>query len=233
MSDFVKQSGTSASGGFITPQASAGAQGANGYPLNDNELQDLLQLWFAGVTSLNPSLVRPLWQEDPPETPPHDTTWLAFGIKGRPRDFDAYQKHVAGIPDSGNAPAVPGHTKTYRNEELRIGCVAYGPQSDAVSAAVWNNGRMAQNRELLRKNGIGLIAVEDATPGAEYIKSKYVRRVDFDVRLRRAVSLLYPILDVVGAEIVLLTDVPESTTTIEVPDPGFGVLGFGETPFGS
>lgn len=186
-------------------------------PLNDDALADFLQGWFAGLTGLDGTLVRPRWQLDPPQQPSRNITWMALGIKRRRRDFDIYKMHVGGNDQLD--PPVAGYDITYRNEILEILCSVYGPYSDAIADLVWNGVAMSQNREALFGAGMGLIKVEDPYQVPELIKEKWLRRIDFEVHLRRAVSLQYPVLDIASATVEIISDTPSFTDTITVPVP--------------
>lgn len=181
---------------------------------NDDALIDLLQSWFAGLANLPGTMVRPNWQEDPPPQPERNQDWLAIGIRSRRRDFDTFTKHISGDPTAD--PPIPGYDATYRNEILILQCRAYGPNSDAIAASVWNNAQLGQNRALLLENGMGLVRVEDPHQAADFVKERWVRVIDFEVHLRRAIALTYPVLDLESASIEIISDVPPFTTTVEI-----------------
>lgn len=181
---------TSATGGYLLPISTL--------PPNDQELEDLLQPWLVGLTGLDGSLVRPIWQEDPPARPERNISWMAFGFKGRKRDWSHYEKHITDPDDETKS-----YDLTYRNQELEITCVCYGPTANALSDSIWSNVQIAQNREFLFRNWMSFISVDDPTPLAEKLKEKWLPRVDVRIHLRRAVSLRYSVLDLAGATVTV------------------------------
>src|SRR5215472_15859820 len=48
--------------------------------LQDDQWDDFLHDVLAGVSGLDPTMVRPRWQVVPPNVPDFKTDWLAFGI---------------------------------------------------------------------------------------------------------------------------------------------------------
>jgi hypothetical protein len=114
------------------------------------------------------------------------------------------------IITASTQPAPSAYDLLYQNEVFDIDCSAYGPRCDAIYAAIWNNSRIGQNREALQLNQIGLVRIDRPTPLNEQLpdSNRWIRRVDFRVRLRRAVTLTYPVEDIASAEIVTIIDTP-------------------------
>jgi IS1 family transposase len=182
----------SSTGGFLQPIDPTLA--------NDADLEDLLQPWIVGCSGVRGDLVRPLWQEEPPALPPRLTTWLAFGVKTHAQDWSSTRRHVKAKDGQ------PAFTSVYRQEELEIVVQCYGPRSDALAANLWNGCQVPQNREYLTLNKMAFTSVDKPTQLAEQVKTKYIRRVDLLIHLRRTVFLRYPVLDIVGAEVEIVTD---------------------------
>jgi hypothetical protein len=201
---------TSATGGFLLPLASPS-------PVpNDQDLENILQPWIVGLTGIDGTLVRPLWQEDPPPRPERQVNWISFGVKSHGRWWNSHIKHVT-FENEDNE--IISYDEVLRNEELDLTCSCYGPNADATSAALWNGAQVAQNREYLIRNSLFFVSVEDPITVPEKIKQRWVRRVDQKILLRRAVCLRYPVESLVEADISL--QVPyrpdaESPTTIPV-----------------
>lgn len=211
---------TSATGGFLYPTTPTAP--------NDQELEDILQPWIVGLSGLDGSLVRPLQQEDPPPRPPREVTWISLGVKSHRRDWSAFNHHVSFLQnkEDGSQTRV-SYDEQYRNEELEIILSCYGPTADATSAALWNNAQVAQNREYLYLHSLFFTSVEDPITVSEKIKQKWLRRVDLRIRLRRGVSLRYPVLDLESVPIDITAECGrEVVSTITAGPvehgPGFG-----------
>jgi hypothetical protein len=185
-------------------------------PVNDDALTDILQAWLVGLSGLPGCMVRPWWQVEPPQQPDIEENWIAIGIGDSDRDFDTYSAHVAGnnVPD----PRVPGYNVTYRNQTLTIHVRSYGKDAQGNADAIWNNAQISQNRALLLQQGFALVRVEKPTVGTDIVKERWVPVWDFDMRLRRAVSLQYPIDDFASAGVTVTLDTdPPLVETIAVP----------------
>src|SRR5690348_11528259 len=86
-------------------------------PPNDDALAGILQEMIAGVTGLDPTLVRPRWQPQPPTQPQASTLWCAFGITGyTPFDYPQWSQDDT----SGTQ---------HRYERIDAMATFYGPQS--------------------------------------------------------------------------------------------------------
>lgn len=85
---------TSATGGYLLPSPQP--------PLPQNlTFKQFLQTVFVGLSGLDPDLVRPRWQPNPPKQPDIFTNWLAIGIVGIEPDANAYLGMVPTTNASG------------------------------------------------------------------------------------------------------------------------------------
>lgn len=176
----------SSSGGYLAP-------GASPAPLEDAALVAFLQGIFVGITALSGDLVRPRWQQTPPNQHAIGTNWMAFGIMNRKADTFAYEMHAPAL-NGGN-----GNDYLTRNEELEILCSFYGTSADTSAALVRDGLQVGQNREAMLLAGMGLIECGDIISVPDIVNSQWVYRVDMPVRLRRAIVRTYPILHLLSA----------------------------------
>jgi len=182
--------------------------------LDDDALTDFIQSWLVGITGLPGQYVRPRWQQEPPEIPPNNVTWMEFGIRGRARDFDAFVTHFAATTN----PVAPAYELVFRSEGLDVDCIIYGPNSDAVTTAMAGATKVEQNLWPLAAQGIRFGSMGDPIAAPEKIKQKWVRRNDIRVSLRRAVSLRYPVQDLESVQVTVATGTGSSSFTVVNPE---------------
>ena len=184
---------TSATGGPLTPQVPPGPT-----ILEGTALQDFFQGWLVGVTGLPGSLFRPRWQPEPPNIPPVNTDWAAFGIVSRKSDVFA-----AEFPDPSN----PGYNVIRRHQILHILVSFYGPNAD-MYADILNDGlQVAQNLELLSQNSMGLVESGDITTVPELVKQKWLYRVDLPFSVRRQLVRDYGVETIQSAQVTLNNEI--------------------------
>ena len=109
---------TSATGGYLAALPLPAV-------LENPPLADLIQAMLVGVTGLNAQLVRPRWQPTPPNQPPVNVSWLAFGFTERIPE--------AGTPwifHDGAAAGVLGQDRLSKNQDLRLVVSCYGPAAE-------------------------------------------------------------------------------------------------------
>src|SRR5579871_6299419 len=95
---------TSASGGPLAPNPSPA-------PLEGQALNRFLQAWIVGILGIDPTLVRPAFQSEPPDIPQAGTAFIAFRYTRRPADtFPAIVHH----PDGS------GYDELQRHEHIEL-----------------------------------------------------------------------------------------------------------------
>ena len=177
---------TSATGGALTPLSPPGPK-----ILEGNALQDFFQSWLVGITKLPNDMLRPRWQPEPPNIPPNDTDWGAFGITSRKSDTFA-----AEFPDPSN----PGYNVLRRHQELQLSVTFYGPNAE-MYADILNDGvQVSQNLDLLRLNGMGFVGASDITTVPELLKEKWLMRCDITLTIRRQIVRDYGVQTILSAE---------------------------------
>ena len=172
---------TSATGGTLKTCGDA-------LPLEGQSLYRFLQQWIAGMTCLDSSLVRPRFQDEPPDLPPAAVAWASFGIASRL--FDTYPE----VRHHGDGEGVD---ELRRNEELQLLVSFYDTGINGLAdynAALFRDATaIAQNRETLQLNGMGLVAVSGMTAVPSLVKQRWQYRVDIQVTLRRMVTRSYQV----------------------------------------
>lgn len=189
---------TSATGGYLSPVTSPA-------PLDDADLEDFFQEMIVGITGLDKTLVRPAWQGQPPNIPNAKTdfnhpvqnmpVWCAFHFQDEESDTYPW----VGENSEGTAEQLQ------RNEQFGVICSFYSisASGQALSTAkVLRDGlAIAQNREPLFNNGMGLIEVTAPQPAPVLMKETWLYRSDITIRIRRNVVREYGVLNIASAEV--------------------------------
>ena len=185
---------TSASGGPLQPSVASP-------PLEGAALQVFLQNWFAPLTSLDPTLVRPRYQPEPANIPQAGKAWCAFGIVQRSADRFPYVQF--------EQPTTNVHLQ--RHEELHMLASFYDlgvtGEADMYASLARDNMAVAQNLEPLLTNGFMLAYVEEMRPAPTLKMTRWLYRMDLPFVLRRQVDRYYAVLPLESAQVQLNTDV--------------------------
>ena len=171
---------TSATGGYL--QQVVG-------PMEGLDLRRFLGTVLVGVSGLDPKLVRPAWQQNPPTVPSIDTDWVAFGITARRADNDPYQAEK----DDGQRSIMSRH------EELDVLLNFYGPNCLQLAAEVRDGFELTQNTESLLLAGMAYIGLSDIVHAPELVNERFYDRADTTLTIRREVRREYRILNFVSA----------------------------------
>jgi hypothetical protein len=174
---------TSASGGYLSPTTT---------PIPENlTFSQFLQTVMVGISGINGTLVRPLWQPDPPKMPDAFTNWLAFGIT---------KSAAKGFPFQGLATV--GDSQVYNSSyhsKVNIACVLYGPLAFENFELIRDGFYLPQNNESLKAANFGLIGVNEGVRNAELIDEIWFNRFDFSIDLYYQTLRTYPILTFLSA----------------------------------
>lgn len=188
---------TSATGGPIQPNAQPAV--LEGEQLEDFFHDEIL----VPLTGLDPTMVRPAWQSEPPNIPKGQTTWLAFHLV----DIDSDAFPFAGPLKINEVTNPDGTIQLQNNEEFNLVCSFYSTGTQAPSQAralcklLRDNLAISQNREPLFVNGMGLVRVPAAgNPAPVLIKERWLYRIDMTIRIRRNVVRNYQILSLNAAD---------------------------------
>ncbi len=161
-------------------------------------LTNLLQMAVIGITGLDPTLVRPRWQPQPPTQPPVTTDWCAIGIE----TFDLYD-YPQIIHDGVNQV-----DNLYRLVRINLLTSFYGPNASALASALRDGFYISQNFGTLAQYGVRFRSAENIIYISELINSQYVPRVDLFLNFTHMIQRTYAIENLVGAEVDLSVDFP-------------------------
>lgn len=175
---------TSATGGYLPATPSPA-------PLEGPALINFFQEWIVGLTGLPGKMVRPRWQQEPPNIPEEGTDWLAFGITNRAADTFAVELHP---------PLGPDYNQIRRHEVLDILVSIYGPNADNYAHLLREGMALAQNREPLSLNSMGLISSGAVQTVPELVKEKWYYRVDMPFSIRRQIVREFRVLSLTSAQ---------------------------------
>lgn len=178
--------------GYVAPSGITGE-------LNDLFLKRFLQTMVVGITGMNPAMVRPRWQPNPPNQPSFDTDWAAIGEVNTVPDAYASVAHSTDMDGNGIDTAA-------RNEVMDILCSFYGPDAQANSKLLVNGLSVEQNRIAMTLNGFGLLSVGQEVQVPALIKERWVPGWDVPFRIRHLQIYTYPSPNLVSAEVGISTD---------------------------
>lgn len=181
---------TSATGGYLAPAASPAPA-----PAEDADLEDVLQKMVAGISGLPGKFVRPRWQPDPPKQPEPNVNWCAVGVGD--------QKTVAN-PAIDHNGSDEGHDQYQMHEEMQVMCTFYGPQAQAYASILRDGIFIPQNSEAVKNLGMAFFGASDIRPVPELVNQQWVRRYDLFIQMRRQVVRVYPVLNILSADPVIV-----------------------------
>lgn len=150
--------------------------------IEGDALEDLFQATLAGITGLDPSLVRPRWQPEPPNQPEFTTNWMAFGITVLPADKFVFLRMVDDVTQELQC-----------SEELTCLTSFYGPQAQAYAGVLRDGLAIDQNRWALAAAKIKLVEVGDPRQVPALFKQIWTKRIDETLRFRRWVVRRYTV----------------------------------------
>lgn len=188
---------TSASGGFLTPNLTPTV-------LEDDALVNFFQEWVVGLTGLTPANVRPRWQAEPPNIPADGINWAAIGIVRRSPDVFASEEHVA---------TGPGYDVLRKHEILHLICSFYGPNAETYSGTFRDGMQIAQNREILSLNRMGLVESGEPIVVPELLKEKWLYKTDLPFSIKREIIRNYAVQNVLSSQTSLVAQSVTATIT--------------------
>jgi len=184
-------------------------------PAEDDALDNVLHDLIAGVTGLDGSLVRPMWQFTLAQQLEQTGNWCAFGVMSSVPDANPVVEHLFG--DDITAPA---GDRVIRHEELEVLVSFYGPGAKSNVGLLRDGLAVEQNRYAARAAGLYFVDMEPARNAPDFINQQWIRRWDTSLRFRRMVARVYGVNNIVAAEIDLLDDTGHVDRKIQVPPDG-------------
>lgn len=194
----------SSTGGYLAPSSIGG-------DVNDQALQTFIQAVVVGITGLPGNLVRPRWQQEPPNIPDVGINWAAIGPGQRERD------PFAAVVQGAN------NTTVIRNRVVEILCSFYGPAAEATGELLAMGFEVPQNREALtyvsgQWTGFNLVSgVSGPVIAPALLKGRWYRKADYSFRVRQQQKYTYPVLTVESATGIVELQQPGSNTPISTP----------------
>jgi hypothetical protein len=179
-------------------------------PLFDDDWDDFLHDLIAGITGLDPTLVRPRWEPEPVPRPDIGIDWVAFGHTGTEVDFDPAVIH---IDDGGD-----GYDALQTHEVAAILLSFYGPHCDRNASYLQRGIFVDQNRAILRANAVGLVDVGGLTRASELVKERWWPRCDVLVHLRREIRFNYAVKNLLRAKGTITAQPPAPDTERVIVD---------------
>jgi hypothetical protein len=193
---------TSASGGYLAPSSAL--------PPEDDAFDAVLQALVVGVTALPANLVRPRWQPIPPPQPAPLTNWCAIGVtEEEPFGSLGFVTHDGA--DNGGL----GSDTLQVDDAVEVLASFYGANARQFANLLRDGLMLPQNREALEFPPPGGNAQEVyrlfGMPSAarfvpELVNQITVRRVDVSFRIIRSSVTVWPVENILSADVVLNAD---------------------------
>jgi hypothetical protein len=169
-------------------------------PIEGNAFEDFLHDVIAGVTGFDNTLVRPRWQEEPPNIPPFGTDWVALGVTEASADFTPVIVH----DPAGNGGL--GTDELQRHETVTVMCSFYGRNASKFAGWLRDGLFLDQNRAVFRANAVGLVEIQPAIRNAEKFRERWWDRVDLTVVLRRQIRRTYNVMNILRVTGTITSD---------------------------
>lgn len=189
---------TSATGGYLQPVGVAP-------PYTDNELDAIFQKAVVGITGLTGQYVRPRWQGVSPVVPERSVDWCSISVETIRQDDSPVIEHYS--------PA-EGSDHYARHEDITFLSTFYGENAMRYATKLKDGLTIPQNLEILKGDGIAFIDSEPLRSVPELFNQQWIKRYDLRCRFRRKVTRVYPILNLLAAEVEVYSDRNKEKTLI-------------------
>jgi len=152
----------------------------------DLDFDVILGRLVRGITGLAPGMVRPRWQEKPPQAPPKDTNWCAIGVMRMTADGGSRASII-------HNPADEGTDTLRRYEMIEVMASFYGPGAGSLAALLRDGLALPQNREPLFHAHASLVDVGPIVNAPSLVNTTFQRRQDITFRIRRRIDRTYAV----------------------------------------
>lgn len=184
-------------------------------PSEDEALDLIFQTLVAGVTGLDGTRVRGMWQNPPPKQLEVGVNWCAVGVLGSRPEASAgtYIQHLSG-PNVVNDQT---GDLLVRHEGLEVLASFFGPNAKKYSGIMRDGLFEDQNREALRIVDIAFVGTEPQRAAPDLVNQQWIRRWDLLMNFNRKVQRVYTVANIVSAVVKILDDSGHINKTIVVP----------------
>ncbi|MCL1939538.1 MAG: hypothetical protein FWG04_02620 [Desulfovibrionaceae bacterium] len=170
----MNENNTSATGGFLRVSKAPG----------HTDIEDVLQAVIVGITGICGKLVRPRWQQSPPDEPSPQENWCAFGItRFDPHNFPAIQHHAEGYDEITDYAT------------LTVLASFYGPLHMDFARAFRVGLHIMQNRKMLRDHDMAFIRAGSIVPVPALVSMQWRARADLTLTFQRMTRQRYAALN--------------------------------------
>jgi hypothetical protein len=192
---------TSASGGYLTPDALRTPEG-------DVEFAETLQSIVRGITGLPGQLVRQRWQARAGAQPDIDENWCGVGVGSS----DAEGPPAIIVPKDDTNVVI-----SRRHYIVTVVASFYGSNAGQLADMLWNGLYLGQNREDMIDKGLNLVDIGRIVHLPDRPNNLWRNRYDVSFRLRRRVEYTYAIQRVKTVQGTIGTDKgPNRSISVEV-----------------
>jgi len=158
-------------------------------------LVQFLQTVVVGVSGLDGTLVRPLWQRKPPKNPDVDVNWIGMGIDAMtPEGPFGY----LGVNSDDE-------TISQRHELLEVSLHIYGPDAIDIVDLIRDGFQVPNNLEALRSVNMGFVESGLIRHLPDLVNEQWIDRALMSLFFRREIQRVYPIATLMSASGVIHT----------------------------
>ena len=207
--------GDSTTVGFLAPAATN---------VDDKELEYLFQAMLVAILGIEGALVRRAFQTDAtPTAPGPGTAWCAFTI-----DMLDETNSKGQWEHDPNGASGQGQDDLTVYEIIDVRVSMYGPTSQGMASLVRDGLKVAQNRDVLRSNGLAYQYQSKPQPMHQLTgdtNMKTQRRYDVTLRFMRQIVRVYPVRSITAVDGSLSRSLPgaDAPETVPLAAPILGV----------
>lgn len=141
---------------------------------NDFNVNHVLHDWIVGITGISNTLVRPMYQPNPPTIPSFGTNWIAYNVRDTESDGFAYQGIVSDSYD------------IKRQMRLILTVSFYGINSFDISQRFKQSVELTQNWKELRQYSLAFGGCGNIIRVPELHNLRWLDRYNIEVTINRS-----------------------------------------------